>query len=155
MRNPNFLILDEPTNDLDIITLSVLEDYLVNFKGCVIVVSHDRFFLDRIVDHLFVFKGNGEIKDFPGDYSTYRHCLVNEANQKKAMLAEDKKAPSNRILEKPKRAASNKLTFKEKKELEETTILLENLYSQLKSTLEYHKIKTLFVETDIISFIFC
>ncbi|MDE6009798.1 MAG: ATP-binding cassette domain-containing protein, partial [Muribaculaceae bacterium] len=78
MKNPNFLILDEPTNDLDILTLTVLEDYLANFKGCVIVVSHDRFFLDRIVDHLFVFKGNGVIKNFPGDYSTYRHCVQDE-----------------------------------------------------------------------------
>ena len=125
MRNPNFLILDEPTNDLDIITLSVLEDYLVNFKGCVIVVSHDRFFLDRIVNHLFVFKGNGEIRDFPGDYSTYRHCLANEEKQKKAMMIADKTIVIN--TEKPKRAVSNKLTFKEKKELEEMTILLENL----------------------------
>ncbi len=72
MRRPNFLILDEPTNDLDIMTLTVLEDYLANFKGCLIVVSHDRFFLDRIVDHLFVFKGNGVVRDFPGDYSDYR-----------------------------------------------------------------------------------
>ncbi|MBQ2399270.1 MAG: ABC-F family ATP-binding cassette domain-containing protein, partial [Muribaculaceae bacterium] len=83
MRNPNFLILDEPTNDLDIVTLSVLEDYLSKFKGCVIVVSHDRFFLDRIVDHLFVFKGNGVVKDFPGDYSTYRHCLDMESKMAK------------------------------------------------------------------------
>lgn len=135
MRNPNFLILDEPTNDLDIITLSVLEDYLVNFKGCVIVVSHDRFFLDRIVDHLFVFKGNGEIKDFPGDYSTYRHCLANEEKQKKAMMVEDKNISSNKTSEKPKRATSNKLTYKEKRELEETTILLESL-EQEKAGLE-------------------
>ena len=135
MRNPNFLILDEPTNDLDIITLSVLEDYLVNFKGCVIVVSHDRFFLDRIVNHLFVFKGNGEIKDFPGDYSTYRHCLANEEKQKKAMMVEDKNISSNKTSEKPKRATSNKLTYKEKRELEETTILLESL-EQEKAGLE-------------------
>ena len=72
MHNPNFLILDEPTNDLDIMTLNVLEDYLRNFQGCAIVVSHDRFFMDKIVDHLFVFEGDGKIKDFPGNYSDYR-----------------------------------------------------------------------------------
>lgn len=117
MRNPNFLILDEPTNDLDIITLSVLEDYLAKFKGCVIVVSHDRFFLDRIVDHLFVFEGDGVVKDFPGDYSTYRHCKEQEAKEKKAMenLSQQKAAT---VVTKPKREASNRLTYKEKKELE-------------------------------------
>ncbi|MDE6806050.1 MAG: ATP-binding cassette domain-containing protein, partial [Muribaculaceae bacterium] len=82
MRSPNFLILDEPTNDLDIVTLTILEDYLVKFSGCVIVISHDRFFLDRIVDHLFVFKGQGEVQDFPGDYSTYRHCLQEEEKER-------------------------------------------------------------------------
>ena len=72
MQNPNFLILDEPTNDLDIVTLNILEDYLKNFKGCVIVVSHDRYFMDKVVDHLLVFNGNGDIKDFPGNYTQYR-----------------------------------------------------------------------------------
>lgn len=72
MRNPNFLVLDEPTNDLDIVTLQVLEEYLQNFKGCVIVVSHDRYFMDKVVDHLLVFKGQGDIRDFPGNYSDYR-----------------------------------------------------------------------------------
>ncbi|MBR5787373.1 MAG: ABC-F family ATP-binding cassette domain-containing protein [Muribaculaceae bacterium] len=117
MRNPNFLILDEPTNDLDIVTLSVLEDYLSKFKGCVIVVSHDRFFLDRIVDHLFVFKGNGVVKDFPGDYSTYRHCLDMESKMAKT----EAKAESAKTVEqrKPKRDNSNKLSYKEKRELEE------------------------------------
>lgn len=117
MRNPNFLILDEPTNDLDIVTLSVLEDYLSKFKGCVIVVSHDRFFLDRIVDHLFVFKGNGVVKDFPGDYSTYRHCLDMESKMAKTEAkAESAKTAEQR---KPKRDNSNKLSYKEKRELEE------------------------------------
>ena len=117
MRNPNFLILDEPTNDLDIVTLSVLEDYLSKFKGCVIVVSHDRFFLDRIVDHLFVFKGNGVVKDFPGDYSTYRHCLDMESKMAKTEAkAESAKTTEQR---KPKRDNSNKLSYKEKRELEE------------------------------------
>ena len=72
MRNPNFLVLDEPTNDLDIQTLEVLEEYLQDFPGCVIIVSHDRFFMDKIVDHLLVFRGNGEIKDFPGNYTQFR-----------------------------------------------------------------------------------
>ena len=72
IQNPNFLILDEPTNDLDIVTLNVLENFLLDFPGCLIVVSHDRYFMDKIVDHLFVFRGNGIIQDFPGNYSDYR-----------------------------------------------------------------------------------
>ena len=72
MRSPNFLILDEPTNDLDIVTLNVLEEYLANFGGCVIVVSHDRYFMDKVVDHLLVMKGDGELQDYPGNYSDYR-----------------------------------------------------------------------------------
>jgi len=123
MRNPNFLILDEPTNDLDIMTLAVLEDYLVNFKGCVIVVSHDRFFLDRIVDHLFVFKGDGEVRDFPGDYSTYRHCVAEEEKERRekeraaapAKSAETSSGGTSRRMTPPK----VKLSFKEKKEKEE------------------------------------
>jgi len=73
MQNPNFLILDEPTNDLDILTLNVLEDYLMNFPGCLLIVSHDRYFMDKIVEHVFVFDGNGVVKDFPGNYSIYRN----------------------------------------------------------------------------------
>ena len=84
MRNPNFLILDEPTNDLDIMTLNVLEDYLRNFQGCAIVVSHDRFFMDKIVDHLFVFEGGGIIKDFPGNYSDYRDWLEDKEKEQRA-----------------------------------------------------------------------
>ncbi len=134
MKNPNFLILDEPTNDLDILTLTVLEDYLVNFKGCVIVVSHDRFFLDRIVDHLFVFKGNGEIKDFPGDYSTYRHCVQEEAKELKALeaAAATEKAPA---MVKPRQEKKQKLSFKEKRELEQLTEKVEKLEAE-KSELE-------------------
>ena len=128
MRSPNFLILDEPTNDLDIITLSLLEDYLANFKGCVIVVSHDRFFLDRIVNHLFVFKGNGEVKDFPGDYSTYRHCLLNEEKERKTNVQSNQNVSKNQ--DKPKKVSSNRLTYKEKKELEELLILLKNLETE-------------------------
>ena len=128
MRNPNFLILDEPTNDLDIVTLSVLEDYLSKFKGCVIVVSHDRFFLDRIVDHLFVFRGNGVVKDFPGDYSTYRHCLDMESKMAKTEAkAESAKTAEQR---KPKRDNSNKLSYKEKRELEELEKRLPELETE-------------------------
>ena len=86
MRNPNFLVLDEPTNDLDIITLNVLEEYLQNFKGCVIVVSHDRYFMDKVVDHLLVFNGQGDIRDFPGNYSDYRDWK--EAKSQKEKEAE-------------------------------------------------------------------
>ena len=128
MRNPTFLSLDEPTNDLDIVTLSVLEDYLSKFKGCVIVVSHDRFFLDRIVDHLFVFKGNGVVKDFPGDYSTYRHCLDMESKMAKTEAkAESAKTTEQR---KPKRDNSNKLSYKEKRELEELEKRLPELETE-------------------------
>ena len=83
MCNPNFLILDEPTNDLDIIALNVLEDYLKNFSGCLIIVSHDRYFMDKVVDHLFVFEGNGVIKDFPGNYSQYRQSIKSVKPTKK------------------------------------------------------------------------
>ncbi len=148
MRSPNFLILDEPTNDLDIMTLTILEDYLVNFKGCVIVISHDRFFLDRIVDHLFVFKGQGEIKDFPGDYSTYRHCVRQEEKERKAMEAAQmqskSQSSSSACNKKSTDAASSagmvttasgktrtekerRLSFKEKKEKEELEIKLPEL----------------------------
>ena len=80
MRNPNFLVLDEPTNDLDIVTLQVLEEYLRNFKGCLIVVSHDRYFMDKVVDHLLVFNGQGDIRDFPGNYSDYRDWKIAKEN---------------------------------------------------------------------------
>lgn len=126
MKNPNFLILDEPTNDLDILTLSVLEDYLANFKGCLIVVSHDRFFLDRIVDHLFIFKGNGEIKDFPGDYSTYRHCLDEELKEQKE--SDNKKSSTdNTSNKKTRQERKQKLSYKEKMELESLTLKVEEL----------------------------
>ena len=134
MRSPNFLILDEPTNDLDIVTLSVLEDYLVNFHGCVIVVSHDRFFLDRIVDHLFVFKGDGIVRDFPGDYSTYRHCvLAEEAEQKRAKSESAPKASATTA--KPRPQSKPKLTFKERREREELEKRLPELEAE-KSQLE-------------------
>lgn len=118
--NPNFLILDEPTNDLDIVTLNVLEEYLRTFKGCVIVVSHDRYFMDKVVDHLLVFEGNGRIKDFPGNYSDYRAWKALQAvagNQESSAVkktGEVKPDRKNRPEEKKR-----KLTFKEKCEFEE------------------------------------
>lgn len=137
MRNPNFLILDEPTNDLDIMTLAVLEDYLVNFKGCVIVVSHDRFFLDRIVDHLFVFKGDGEVRDFPGDYSTYRHCVAQEEKERKEIERKEREEQEkkNRLTGKTESSTPSrrqnpskvKLSFKEKREKEELERTLPEL----------------------------
>ena len=83
IQNPNFLILDEPTNDLDIVTLNVLENFLLDFPGCLVVVSHDRYFMDKIVDHLFVFKGNAEIEDFPGNYTDYRVYENSQAKEEK------------------------------------------------------------------------
>lgn len=117
MRSPNFLILDEPTNDLDIPTLAILEDYLASFKGCVIVVSHDRYFLDHVAEHLFVMEGDGKVRDFPGDYSTYRHCLLAERKERKSEEARSKgdssPAPAKARTERPVR-----LTYKETRELE-------------------------------------
>ena len=145
MRNPNFLILDEPTNDLDIMTLAVLEDYLVNFKGCVIVVSHDRFFLDRIVDHLFVFKGDGEVRDFPGDYSTYRHCVAEEEKERKELERKEREekerksgvssATSSTGSSRRQNPPKVKLSFKEKREKEELEKTLPELEKE-KSELE-------------------
>ena len=126
MRSPNFLILDEPTNDLDIVTLGILEDYLCSFKGCVIVISHDRYFLDNIVDHLFVFEGNGEIKDFPGNYSDYRSWAIERAKLQANESAKTA-ATSN---EKPRTDRPAKLTYKEKKELEQLTADLELLNAE-------------------------
>ena len=109
MRNPNFLILDEPTNDLDIVTLTVLEDYLQKFKGCLIIISHDRFFMDRTVDHLFVFEGEGRVLDFPGNYSDYREWSTARKAVETAEQPQRQQTPSNRK------------TFKERMEFEQLT----------------------------------
>ena len=115
MQNPNFLVLDEPTNDLDISTLQVLEEYLADFKGCVLIVSHDRYFMDRIVDHLLVFKGEGVIDDFPGNYSQYREWeSVREREQDAPVKAAKAVAKNERRAQQDK---PRKLTFKEKNEL--------------------------------------
>lgn len=114
MQNPNFLVLDEPTNDLDIVTLNVLEEYLQNFKGCVIVVSHDRYFMDKVVDHLLVFNGQGDIRDFPGNYSDYRDWKEAKAQHEKE-AEKPKEEKTNRVRLNDKR----KMTFKEKREFEQ------------------------------------
>ena len=114
MRNPNFLVLDEPTNDLDIVTLQVLEEYLQNFKGCVIVVSQDRYFMDKVVDHLLVFKGQGDIRDFPGNYSDYRDWKLAKAEHEKE-AAKPKEEKTQRVRLNDKR----RMTFKERKEFEQ------------------------------------
>lgn len=119
MRNPNFLVLDEPTNDLDIVTLNVLEDYLASFKGCVIVVSHDRYFMDKVVDHVLVFEGNGKLKDFPGHYSHYRAWKEMQeedaAQQKKVTPSAAPKVSKPDRSNEPKK----KLSFNEKREFEQ------------------------------------
>ena len=136
MQNPNFLILDEPTNDMDIVTLQILEQYLQDFKGCVIIVSHDRYFMDKVVDHLLVFKGNGEIKDYPGNYTQYRDA---EQALARAENAKEKSSPSPssssnisttangkpRLTEKKR-----KLTFKEKQEFEQLERDIEALETE-------------------------
>lgn len=130
MQEPNFLVLDEPTNDLDIMTLAVLEDYLANFKGCVIVVSHDRYFLDRVAQHLFVFKGDGEIKDFPGDYSTYRHCVAQERAAKRSEATAADPAKKAQKQNRPRTEQKRKMSFKERREYEQLQTRLEELAAE-------------------------
>ncbi len=128
MRNPNFLILDEPTNDLDIVTLGLLEEYLTEFKGCVIVVSHDRYFLDNIADHLFALEGDGVVKDFPGTYSEYHEWRQEQLAAKREAEAEKtKEKPTNNKVrpDRPK-----KLSFKEQRELEALEKELESLNAE-------------------------
>ena len=135
MRNPNFLVLDEPTNDLDIQTLQVLEEYLQDFAGCVIVVSHDRYFMDKVVDHLLVFKGEGEIQDFPGNYTQYREwCRLQpktegEGAEKKATKPTAKEQSSAT----QKKEGKRKMTYKEKREYEQLTKELEQLENEQKA----------------------
>jgi ABC transport system ATP-binding/permease protein len=116
IKNPNFLILDEPTNDLDLLTLQKLEEFLENFGGCLLIVSHDRYFLDRLVDHLFIFEGNAEIKDFWGPYSAYRAKLDEEKRAPKAIA---KKVEADAETQAPKKKDNKKLSFKDKYELEQ------------------------------------
>ena len=123
IKNPNFLILDEPTNDLDIMTLNTLEDFLDNFPGCLIIVSHDRYFMDRLVDHLFVFQGEGIIKDFPGNYSEFREWEKEQRSQQKDKAT----AIAPKAKEEPVKEASNKASFKEKKEFEQLQVEMASL----------------------------
>ncbi len=146
MKNPNFLILDEPTNDLDIHTLNVLEDFLEDFPGCLIIVSHDRYFLDNLVDHIFVFEGDGKIKDFPGNYTEYKEKKTTE----KLLIKKEERT----VVEKPQLKTedkSRKLTFKEKKELEsleEEISLLETQKKELLTNLNSGKLSSVeLVET--------
>ena len=137
MANPNFLVLDEPTNDLDIETLQVLEEYLRDFKGCVIVVSHDRYFMDKVVDHIFVFGGEGEIKDFPGNYSDWRDWR-NEEKAAAAKEAAEKNAKSTAPKQNYRTESKRKLTFKERKEyesLEEEIMALEDEKAEIEQAM--------------------
>ena len=132
MKSPNFLILDEPTNDLDIVTLGILEEYLRDFKGCLIVISHDRFFLDSIVDHIFVMEGNGVVKDFPGNYTDYREWREERDALEKRRAREEavKSAPpaaGRQRAERPRR-----MTFKERREFDELTAELDELNAEKK-----------------------
>ena len=126
MRNPNFLVLDEPTNDLDIQTLQILEVYLADFPGCVIVVSHDRYFMDKVVDHLLVFKGNGVIKDFPGNYTQYRdwQSLKSEKDAQEEKSTKEKRSYRNET--------KRKMTFKEKTEFARLEAEIDGLEKEKK-----------------------
>ena len=137
MKNPNFLVLDEPTNDLDIITLQILEEYLAEFPGCVIVISHDRYFMDKVIDHLLVFKGGGEIKDFPGNYSQYREWsrLATKADDTTKKISKPKADYHNEV--------KRKLTYKEKMEMAQLEIDIERLESEKK------EIETLLCGADV------
>jgi ABC transport system ATP-binding/permease protein len=134
ITNPNFLILDEPTNDLDIMTLNTLEEFLDDFPGCLIIVSHDRYFMDRLVDHLFVFQGEGKIKDFPGNYTELREWEKSEgqSNTTNVKTTEQKAAVKKETIEEKKGKAS----FKEKKEFEELGLAIEDLNQQKRDIVE-------------------
>ena len=139
MRSPNFLVLDEPTNDLDIVTLQVLEEYLQAFRGCVIVVSHDRYFMDKVVDHVLVFKGQGEVKDFPGNYSQYREWAEAKAEAKaeaeRERRQQEGKSPAaseNKSRARVKPNDKRRLSYKEKKELEQLTADINRLEQEKK-----------------------
>lgn len=133
MRNPNFLVLDEPTNDLDIVTLQILEDYLAKFHGCLIVVSHDRYFMDKVVDHILVFHGDGDIQDFPGGYSLYRESKVLSSQTSADSDKKTKDVPSAKMQKNSSNTQQRrKLTFKEKREYEQLSIDIDNLEAEKK-----------------------
>lgn len=129
MKNPNFLVLDEPTNDLDIVTLNILEAYLQSFKGCVIVISHDRYFMDKVVDHLLVFEGDAKIKDFPGSYSDYREWKEKNVSEEKKI----EKQKSDNLKDNKIKQEVKKMTFKQKKEFEDLEKEIEELEVEKKT----------------------
>jgi ABC transport system ATP-binding/permease protein len=134
MKNPNFLILDEPTNDLDILTLNVLEEYLAGFRGCVIVVSHDRYFMDKVVDHIFEYKEDGVIKDFPGNYTQLREKQKENENEKKVSVGKHLKISNSEVTTEipSKKEKRQGMTFKEKREFEVLSHEIESLESEKK-----------------------
>ena len=134
MRNPNFLVLDEPTNDLDIVTLNILEEYLQSFKGCLIVVSHDRYFMDKVVDHLWVFNGQADIRDFPGNYTQYRDWKDEQERQDRLQQKQTPKPRREVVKSRPKNE-KRKLSYKERRELEQLEHDIEALEEE-KKTLE-------------------
>lgn len=151
-KNPNFLILDEPTNDLDIVTLQVLEEFLVDFGGCVLIVSHDRYFIDKLVDHVFVFEGNGVIKDYPGNYSEYREWKQEQKEEAKEKGKQEKiEVNEVKIVdEKPKSDNTKRLSYKEQRELEllekeigELEAKKVGLENKMGSTTEYEALQKL------------
>lgn len=133
IKNPNFLILDEPTNDLDIVTLNILEEYLMSFKGCLIVVSHDRYFMDKVTDHLLVFEGNARIREFPGNYSQYRAWRLQEDKHSEEQIKLEKPVKSSR---ESKLEPKIKLTFKERQELERLEIEIQELEAEKERLIE-------------------
>ncbi|MBP3712938.1 MAG: ABC-F family ATP-binding cassette domain-containing protein [Bacteroidaceae bacterium] len=142
MQSPNFLVLDEPTNDLDITSLQILEQYLADFHGCVIIISHDRYFMDKVVDHLFVFKGNGEVKDFPGNYTQYRN-LNPEPSPKKEETS--RKAPNTAGSQTVQRPRKPRMTFRERQEflaLEKDIEALEKEKADIEAALSSGTIST-------------
>src|SRR6185437_6032235 len=135
IKNPNFLILDEPTNDFDLATLNVLEDFLINFSGCLLVVSHDRYFMDKLVDHLFIFEGEGEIRDFPGNYTDWRELKEEEEELekqglKKEVVKKEEVKPAATTTEK------KKLTFNEKKEYDTLEKEIQELEAKKEQLIE-------------------
>ena len=130
MRNPNFLVLDEPTNDLDIVTLQILEEYLQDFAGCVIVVSHDRYFMDKVVDHLLVFKGDGAIKDFPGNYTQYRQWSALQSKEEEKTEKKKNTQKTSATTEREPNSRPRRLSFKEQREMQQLEKDIEALEAE-------------------------
>lgn len=133
LKRPNFLILDEPTNDLDVFTLTLLEDFLLQYEGCLVIVSHDRYFMDKLVDHVFVFEGNGKIKDYYGNYTDYYRLKVKE---EKKLRLQEKSEKKDALPAKQEVKTSNKPTYKQQKEYESLTAEIENLEVEKQQVLE-------------------